>query len=244
MDYKKKPELELSRNYTLFLNMGLLISLSLCLLAFEWRTYPELSGDKDDNFTYTPVNDFELVDIPPIPAVVPPPPKPAEKLPQPVEDLSNIIEDALTPEVELPLPMPDVPAVIPAPPTISSDFVPEEIVEDAVVDAFTLEKEPEGRAQFYSYISKHLKYPKAAQQSGAEGKVFVQFVIDKDGSITDIQIIKGLGFGMDEEAIRVIQSAPKWMPGKQRGKPVKVRMSLPICNFSRLGKVLISSGNG
>ena len=107
-------------------------------------------------------------------------------------------------------------------------MIPEEIVEDAVVDVYVLEKEPEGRAQFYEYISKHLRYPKAAQQSGVEGKVFVQFVIDKDGSITEVKVIKGLGFGLDEEAIRIIQKAPKWTPAKQRGKPVRVRMALPI----------------
>jgi protein TonB len=136
------------------------------------------------------------------------------------------VETSLSPD-EL-LPLPDVPETIPS----SSDFVdntvPEEEVVEPVLDIYMLEKEPEGREAFYAYISKHLKYPKAAQQAQAEGKVFVQFVINQDGSISDVQVIKGLGFGMDEEAIRVIQQAPKWVPGKQRGKPVKVRMALPI----------------
>jgi protein TonB len=61
-----------------------------------------------------------------------------------------------------------------------------------------------------------------------EGKVFVQFVIDKDGSPSDITVLKGIGSGCDEEAVRVIKNMPKWTPGKQRGRPVKVRMSLPI----------------
>jgi protein TonB len=228
MEYKKKPELELARKYALFLNMGLIISLSLCLLAFEWKTYPELSGDKEEDTTYKPVDDFVMVDIPPIPAVVPPPATVVPKPPQLAENLSNIIEDALAPQEVLRPDVPDVPEVIPAPAFPVADVVPEEVVEDPVVDVYALEKEPEGRAQFYAYISKHLKYPKAAQHAGVEGKVFVQFVIDKAGSITDVQVIKGLGFGMDEEALRVIRNAPKWMPGKQRGKPVRVRMALPV----------------
>lgn len=228
MEHKKKPELELGKKYTLFLNVGLVISLSVCLLAFEWKTYPALSGDNGEKIDYQPADDFELVDIPPIPAVIPPPVKPVEKLPQPPEDLSTIVEDAMAPDDHLLSELPDVPDVIPAPVSVLPEVIPEEIVEDAVVDVYVLEKEPEGRAQFYEYISKHLRYPKAAQQSGIEGKVFVQFVIDNDGSITEVKVIKGLGFGLDEEAIRIIQKAPKWTPAKQRGKPVRVRMALPI----------------
>jgi protein TonB len=228
MEHKKKPELELGKKYTLFLNVGLVISLSVCLLAFEWKTYPGLSGDKKEKVDYQPSDDFELVDIPPIPAIIPPAVKPVEKLPQPPEDLSTIVEDALAPDDNLFPELPDVPDVIPAPVSVLPEGIPEEIVEDAVVDVSVLEKEPEGRAQFYQYISKHLRYPKAAQQSGVEGKVFVQFVIDKDGSIMEVNVIKGLGFGLDEEAIRIIQKAPKWTPAKQRGKPVRVRMALPI----------------
>jgi protein TonB len=63
---------------------------------------------------------------------------------------------------------------------------------------------------------------------GVEGKVFVQFVVDKDGTLTDIKAVKGIGAGCDEEAVRVLKAAPKWKPGKQRGRPVKVRMILPI----------------
>jgi protein TonB len=73
-----------------------------------------------------------------------------------------------------------------------------------------------------------MKYPAQARRMGVEGKVFVQFVIGKDGSINDVKIIKGIGAGCDEEAARVMQSAPPWNPGKQRGKAVKQRYTLPI----------------
>ncbi|MCK5701162.1 MAG: energy transducer TonB, partial [Cyclobacteriaceae bacterium] len=73
-----------------------------------------------------------------------------------------------------------------------------------------------------------LKYPAQARRMGIEGKVFVQFVVDKDGTLTEVTAVKGIGAGCDQEAVRVIEGAPKWKPGKQRGRSVKVRMILPI----------------
>ena len=89
--------------------------------------------------------------------------------------------------------------------------------------------EPQGGMQaFYEYVGKNLKYPSQARRMGIEGKVFVQFVVNTDGTLTDVQAIKGIGAGCDDEAVRVVKTAPKWKPGKQRGKPVRVRMVLPI----------------
>jgi protein TonB len=85
-----------------------------------------------------------------------------------------------------------------------------------------------GMPAFYKYVGDKMKYPAQARRMGIEGRVFVEFVINKDGSITDVRAVKGIGAGCDEEAVRVVQSAPAWTPGKQRGKPVKQRMVLPI----------------
>ena len=88
---------------------------------------------------------------------------------------------------------------------------------------------PEGGMEvFYEYIAENMRYPIEARQMGIEGKVFVQFVVEKDGSLTDIKVLKGIGGGCDEEAARVIEEAPVWNPGQQRGKFVKVKMVLPI----------------
>jgi protein TonB len=109
---------------------------------------------------------------------------------------------------------------------------PVEEPKEEVDEIFTVVEEsatPKGGMQaFYEYVGKKLKYPAQARRMGTEGKVFVQFVINKDGSISDVVAIKGIGAGCDEEAVRIIQSAPPWTPGKQRGKPVKQRMVLPI----------------
>ena len=85
-----------------------------------------------------------------------------------------------------------------------------------------------GMGAFYEFVGKKIKYPAQAKRMGIEGKVFVEFVIEKDGSITDVKAIKGIGGGCDQEAERILQTAPKWKPGKQRGKPVRQRMVLPI----------------
>ena len=88
---------------------------------------------------------------------------------------------------------------------------------------------PEGGLEsFYRYVAENMKYPTTARQAGIEGKVFVQFVVDKNGALTDVRAIKGIGDGCDEEAVRVISGAPAWNPGRQRGKFVKVRMIIPI----------------
>jgi len=96
-----------------------------------------------------------------------------------------------------------------------------------------------GMNAFYQYIASEIEYPSEARQTGIQGKVFVQFVVEKDGSITDVQVIKGIGGGCDDEAVRVVENSSAFKPGKQRGKPVRVRMVMPITfqvNEDSLGK--------
>jgi periplasmic protein TonB len=94
-----------------------------------------------------------------------------------------------------------------------------------------VEQQPEfpgGMQAMYKWLGKNLKYPSQAKRMGVEGRVFVSFVVGKDGSIRDIQVLKGIGAGCDEEAQRVIQSMPAWNPGKQGGRPVSVKYNLPL----------------
>jgi TonB family protein len=87
---------------------------------------------------------------------------------------------------------------------------------------------PGGIGAFYTNIMQNLKYPEKAQRMGLEGKVFIEFVVEKDGSVTNVKVLKGIGAGCDEEAVEVIKNSGKWVPGKQHGKPVRQRMVLPI----------------
>jgi len=87
---------------------------------------------------------------------------------------------------------------------------------------------PGGNDSLKEYIVKHLVYPHDAKQNGIEGKVYTTFIVETDGSITHVEIIRGLGYGCDEEAIRLIKSFPIWVPGIENGKPVRVRFKYPI----------------
>ncbi|MCZ6899438.1 MAG: energy transducer TonB [Bacteroidetes bacterium] len=219
MEAKKHPEADLTSKSGLFTNVGLVISLLLVIMAFEWKFYDDISvmdlGQVEDNFE-------DMMDIPP--TEQPPPPPPVIQQPQIIEvPDEEEIEDEI--EVNLDVEITEE--------TVIEEIVFEEAPEEEVADEiFTVvEDQPTpigGMSAFYKYIGKKLKYPPQARRMGIEGKVFVQFVVDKDGSITDVKAVKGIGAGCDEEAVRVIGSAPKWKPGKQRGRAVKVRMILPI----------------
>lgn len=106
------------------------------------------------------------------------------------------------------------------------------IPEEKVDEIFTIVEEqpsPDGGIKsFYEFVSKNLNYPAQARRMGMEGRVFVEFVVEKDGSLTDIKVVKGIGAGCNEEAVRVLSLAPNWNPGKQRGREVRVRMIMPI----------------
>lgn len=219
MEAKKNPKADLDKRTGLFFNIGLAVSLLLVITAFEWRFYDEGAlvdlGQVDDNFE-------DLMEIPP--TEQPPPPPPVIQQPEIIEvpDEEEIEEEI---EVNLDVEITET--------TVIEDVVFEDAPEEEVAEEiFTIvEDQPEpqgGMGAFYQYVSKNLNYPNQARRMGIEGKVFVQFVVDKDGSITEVQAIKGIGAGCDEEAVKVIQNAPKWKPGKQRGRPVKVRMILPI----------------
>lgn len=112
---------------------------------------------------------------------------------------------------------------------VSEDQISGEGYEDVPYEMVEQPPEPEGgMSAFYMYISRNLKYPDQARKSQIEGKVFVAFIVDADGSLTDIKILRGLAGGFDEEALKVIQNAPKWKPGRQQNRPVRVQMILPI----------------
>lgn len=217
---KKSPKADVTKRTGLFLSIGLVISLLLVITAFEWKFYDEGSlvdlGTVDDNFE-------DMLEIPP--TQQPPPPPPVIQQPEIVEVPD---EEEIEQEIEVNL---DVEITEE---TVIEDIIFEEAPEEEKVDEiFTIvEDQPSfqggGNAAFLKWVGKNLSYPAQAQRMGIEGKVYVQFVIEKDGSVSDVKAIKGIGGGADEEAVRVIKSAPKWDPGKQRGRPVRVRMILPI----------------
>lgn len=219
MELKKNPKADLAGKSGLFMNIGLTVSLLLTLVAFEWRSY-----DRGDLLDLGQVeDDFEdIMEIPP--TEQPPPPPPKVQLPEIIEvpDEEEIEEEI---EVELDVEVTEE--------TVIEDIVFEEAPEEENVDeVFTIvEDQPEfpgGMQAFFKYVSENMVYPSQARRMGIEGRVYVQFVVDKDGKVTEVKAVKGIGAGCDEEAERVLRESPSFKPGKQRGRPVKVRMVLPI----------------
>jgi protein TonB len=108
--------------------------------------------------------------------------------------------------------------------------VKEEEEEEQVIFVVveTMPEFPGGQAALFKYLSENVKYPVIAQENGIQGRVICQFVVNKDGSIVDPKVVRSLHPKCDEEAMRVIKAMPKWKPGKQRGKPVRVKYTVPV----------------
>lgn len=224
MVVKKYPHADITRFENMFLSLGFAVSLSLVILLFNWKTY-----EKASVLNITTSDNFEdVVDIPL--TVQPPPPPPMKEHPTIVEvsDEEEIVEEL---EINLDIEITEDMAIAPA--VVADIILNEEIAEEKADEIFTIVEELPtfmggGNGEFLKWVGERLKYPSKAADANVQGKVFIQFVIEKDGSITDITVLKGIGFGADEEAVRIVGSAPKWSPGKQRGKPVRLRMILPI----------------
>ena len=104
----------------------------------------------------------------------------------------------------------------------------EEYDTDEVIAFVPSEDMPVFPENIQKWLSKHVKYPQIALENGVQGKVFVQFVVEKDGSVSNIKVVRGVDASLDKEAVRVVSVMPKWKPGKQRGKAVRVAYTLPI----------------
>ncbi len=166
---------------------------------------------------------------------LPPEVKPDEEVPEEtpppaVEELKEAVAAEKTQEGD-----PNAEEVIAAPEESAGPTKAEVVVEAPAPkddEIFTVvEQNPEfqgGTAAMYAWLSKNIKYPAAAQRANISGKVYVSFTVNTDGTITDAQVLKGLGFGTDEEATRVVRAMPRWKPGKQSGRAVRVKYNLPI----------------
>ncbi len=207
------------KKYALFFNIGMVLSLTLVLTAFEWKFN---SNDPTVDFSNSGHDPFEVEIMPTVHTPKMPPPAQVVKLVE-VDDNEEIDVDELVVDIDF------------VETTVMEDVVfveePEarEVAEEAVIIAETMPSfGGDGYAGFYKYLAENVKYPKEAKRFDVEGKVFVQFIVEKDGALTDIRIQKGLGYGCDEEVMRVLSQSPKWSPGKQRGVPVRVRMAIPV----------------
>lgn len=222
MKNKKSEKANLENKKGMFFLIGLVVALGTVLLAFEWKTEPNAAIDLG-NATFTPA---EFVYIPPTPN---------EKKEIPIQKIEVPFFELVDNESDVETDMDvfdseanddtfiDFNSVI---------FQKKENKNDKVDEIFFFVDEmpefPGGEKALLKYLGKNVKYPVIAQENGIQGKVFVSFVIDKNGLINDVELIRGVDVSIDNEALRVVRSMPKWKAGKQGGYAVKVRYNVPI----------------
>jgi protein TonB len=221
MELKKNPRADLRQYAGLFFEVGLAVALGVVLASFNYANHERnrmVFGDID-NF------DIEDVMIPitrSMPVTPPPaPPKTAEVITI-IESESDLEEDFDIVDIEAT--QETMVAIIER----SGEEEEEEEVPFALAEVRP--EFPGGEVALQKYIASHVQYPEIARENGLQGKVFVQFVINKRGEVENVIIARGVDAALDKEALRVIQGLPKWKPGVQRGKPVRVSYTVPI-NF-------------
>lgn len=216
------------RQRPIFLQIGLIISISLCLVAFEWSTPYETKFEKPEGGPDEPI-----IIVDPVVQVNLP------KMPEPPKIEKKRISDPFNPSVSTdPKPISDPNPIssnpdtlVPNIPVLHIGGEPGEVIDDPVIIADQRPSFPGGEAAMYKFIYSIIQYPERASSIGVKGKVIVSFVVEKDGSISNIKILNNpYGFGLEEEAIRVIKMMPKWNEGWHQGKPVRAYFNLPI-NF-------------
>ncbi len=220
MEPKKTPKADLESKKRIFLQIGIAIALGAALVAFEWKHYERPQVDLGT----LEIDFIEEEDIPITRQEQPPPPPP----PEPSQELI-IVDDDVELEEEFTI---DIDADVF---TEVQEFTPivieeeEEFEEDVI---FTVVEDqpqfPGGEEARQKFLEENLRYPQMAREAGIQGTVFVTFVVETDGSVTDVRILRGIGGGCDEEAVRVVRMMPRWEPGRQRGQPVRVQFNMPI----------------
>ncbi|MGL1889444.1 MAG: energy transducer TonB [Reichenbachiella sp.] len=205
----------------MFFYIGLAVSLLLVITAFEWKFVDDglVTALEMENANFEEFQDIPQTEQPP-----PPPPQKLLQQPKIIEVPDEEILEDIVVEMDVEVSEEMVVADV--------EFIEEEPEEEVAEEIFLIvEDKPEptgGLASFYKYVGENIKYPVVASRNGVQGRVFVQFVVNSKGEIREVVAVKGIGAGCDEEAVRIIKNAPDWNPGRQRGRPVSVRMILPI----------------
>lgn len=225
MEVKKAPKANIETQKTTFLLMGMVVALAVLFVGFEWSS---TISKLDETVIVQDVlaeEEIEITQREPEPPP-PPPPPPEPELPEIIDvveekvenkiDLSSLEDDQSKAQIE---------TYTPPPP-------PKPVEEEATEEIFVVvEQQPEfpgGTGALMKFLGDNIKYPVIAQENGIQGRVITTFVVERDGSITDVQVVRGQDPSLDKEAVRVIKTMPKWKPGQQRGKPVRVRFTLPV----------------
>lgn len=224
MEVKKTPKASLENKRALFIEIGLIVALAVVYIAFNWTSKDvQVSTLEAENQV---VQEEEII---PITQETPPPPPEAPKIPV-LSDQIDIVDDEIEVDNDF-LSLED-----------SDDMgveimdyvenVQEEVVEEEAIPFQLVEEKPSfmgGDAnQFSTWVNKRLVYPEIAKENGVQGRVTLQFTVEKDGSVTKVKVLRGVDPSLDKEAVRVVSMSPKWKPGKQRDRAVPVTYTFPV----------------
>lgn len=220
MKAKKYKHADLENKRSIFFQIGLVCALALAFTAFEW------TSDEGSSNVF-PVDDEVIVDdiLPPI--TMPEKPKPKLPVPPRLNDVIIITDAEVDIEVDIEFPEYE---------DTKDGYYVEPVIEEPDEEELPfirVEQMPEfpgGEREMLKYIAAHIKYPAICAEMGIQGRVYVSFVIDKKGNVTDVKVVRSPHESLAEEAIRVVEAMPQWKPGKQRNKAVRVAYNIPV-NF-------------
>ena len=224
MEIKKSPSADLNNKKLLFVEIGFVIALLIVYGAFEYRS-------KEKKEAVLAAENTEIIEeeIVPITQENTPPPPEIAKVPV-LSDIIDIVEDDITVEDNFLNLEDDANLGVEVMDYVSE--VEEEVVEEESIPFALVEKKPSfmgGDANTFSaWVNQHLEYPEVARENGVSGRVMLQFTVNPNGSVTDVKVLRGFDPALDKEAVRVISSSPKWEPGRQRDRAVKVTYTFPV----------------
>ena len=222
-EVKKSPKANIETLKLTSILMGMVVGVALLFFAFEWSSETKKLDESVIVQDVLAEEEIEITRRDPTPP--PPPPPPAPETPEIIQVVEEKVETRIEINTEDDASKRQMEAYVPPPP-------PKPKVEEVTEEIFVVvEEQPEfpgGNTAMMKFLSDNIKYPVIAQENGIQGRVITNFVVERDGSITDVQVVRGVDPSLDKEAIRVIQSMPKWKAGKQRGSAVRVRFTLPV----------------
>ena len=225
MEVKKTPKASLENKRLLFTEIGLIVALLAVWGAFSYSTREKKVSDLLD------VNqDIEVEEMVPITQETPPPPPEAPKIPL-LSDQIDIVDDDIKVDDDMFMNLEDN-ANMGVEIQDHVEQVEEEHVEEEAIPFQLVEKKPMFQGgdanDFSKWVNSKLVYPEIAKENGVQGRVVLQFTVNPDGSVSGVKVLRGVDASLDKEAVRVVSSSPKWEPGRQRDRAVKVTYTFPV----------------
>lgn len=224
MEIKKSEKASLENKRLLFVEIGFVVALLVTLAAFEWT-----SKDKKESIITAENQELTEEEIIPITQETPPPPPEAPKIPI-LSDQIDIIDDDLKVDDNI--------INLEDDSNLGVDIidyveeVKEEVIEEEAIPFQLVEEKPSFQGgdanQFSKWVNQRLVYPEVAKENGVQGKVMLQFTVGTDGVVSNVKVLRGVDPSLDKEAVRVVSQSPKWTPGKQRDRKVKVTYTFPV----------------